>query len=413
MKYCNRCLYPENAKPVITFDDDGVCSGCRYIESRKTINWIERLKELKELIEEYKVEAAKRGNRYHCIIPVSGGKDSTYQVYYALNELNINPLLVTFNHSFNTKIGLRNLENLVDKSGCDLIRFTANRKSSKKLSKYFLEKVGDITWHYHAGIMTFPFQISVKYNIPLLLFGEEGYSELTGMFNQDDMVEHTKMKRVEHDMRGYEPENFDFNGTDLNPIDFAPYIYPTDEELERVGTRGIYLSNYINWDAKKQTEIIIKEWDFEPLQNERERTFNMYDKTDDAANGTHDYLKYLKFGYGRATDDASTEIRHGRMAREEGIEKVLKHDPARPKDLDYMLKFLGIDEAYFEKCIDNMRDPKIWQKTNGKWELKTDVSKYKSNFIEKCRVPQSNERTSYMKPKKKSKSNVPYDFKIL
>jgi N-acetyl sugar amidotransferase len=413
MKYCNRCLYPENAKPVITFDEYGICSGCRYVESRKSINWNERSSKLKDLIQDYKVDARKRGNYYDCIIPVSGGKDSTYQVYYVLNELKINPLLVTFNHSFNTKVGLRNLENLVEKSGCDLIRFTANRTSSRKLSKYFLEKIGDITWHYHAGIMTFPFQISVKYNIPLLIFGEEGYSELTGMYNQDDMIEHTKMRRVEHDMRGYEPENFNFTNTDLKPIDFAPYVYPTDEQLETVGTRGIFLSNYINWSAKEQTEIIIKEWGFEPLENERERTFNMYDKSDDAANGTHDYLKYLKFGYGRATDDASTEIRHGRMTREEGIIKVLKHDPARPKDLDFMLKFLNIDEDYFEKCIESMRDTGIWKKNNGKWETITDISKYNNKLIEKCRVQQSKNRTSYFKPQKKPNVEIPYDFKIL
>ena len=122
-----------------------------------------------------------------------------------------------------------------------------------------LEEVGDLTWHYHAGIRTFPFQIAVKYNIPLVVWGEHGFAELTGIVSLEDFVEHTRWTRKEHDMRGYEPEDIiGKNGITIN--DVAPYIYPTDEEIEKTEVRGIYLSNFINWDAKAQSEKMIKEW---------------------------------------------------------------------------------------------------------------------------------------------------------
>jgi N-acetyl sugar amidotransferase len=389
MNYCKRCMYPSNAKPTIIFDDLGVCSGCRTIESRKKINWVDRKKQLDELIKEYKSIAKKNNSAYDCIIPVSGGKDSTYQTYLMKEVYKMNPLLVTFNHTFNTPLGGRNLKNLVKQFSCDLIRFTANRDSIKKITSFMLKQIGDITWHYHSGIMTFPMQVAAQYKIPLIIWGEEGFSELTGMFNQDDMIEFTKMKRQEHDMRGYEPEDLiEKSNNFITKQDLAAYYYPEDEIIEKLNLRGIYLSNYISWNAKAQTDKMIKEYNFEVLNETRERTFNLYDKTEDAANGTHDYLKYLKFGYGRATDDASTEIRHGRMTREIGAEKVMKHDPTRPSDLDFFLDFLNISEKEFIKSVDHLRDKKIWDQVDEeKWQVKDSIANHvNEEGVEEVRI---------------------------
>ncbi len=177
MEYCARCLYPENAKPSIIFDEHGVCSGCRYHESRQKIDWSERQKKFEEILFKYKEEVRKKNQPYDCIIPVSGGKDSHYQVHLIKNVYGLNPLLVTYNHAFNTQLGVRNLNNLVDKLGCDLIRFTSNTHSVRKIARHMLKEVGDVTWHYHAGIRTFPFQVAVNYNIPLIIWGEHGFAE--------------------------------------------------------------------------------------------------------------------------------------------------------------------------------------------------------------------------------------------
>ena len=389
MQYCTRCVYPANARPGIIFDEQGVCSGCRLIESRPSINWDGRREMLHELLSEYKAAQRAKGNPYDCIVPVSGGKDSTYQVWLMRTKFDMNPLLVSYNHTFNTPLGVRNLTNLVDKMDCNLIHFTTSPGAARRLSKFMLEKVGDVTWHYHAGIMTFPIKASVMYDVPLIVWGEEGFSELTGMHNQDDFVEFTKKKRQEHSMRGFEPEDLlEDPNCPVTAYDLQPFFYPSDEELERVGSRGIYLSNYISWNARKQTEFIIDELGFETAQ-ERDRTFNLYDKLDDIhANGLHDYLKFLKFGYGRATDDASTEIRHARMTREEGIRMVMKHDSVRPRDMDIFLNNTGIKEAELLKMIEPMRDLTIWQKNGDEWSRKdTPDNHINDEFVEEVKLP--------------------------
>jgi len=399
MEYCTRCVYPANARPGIVFDEWGVCSGCRLIESRPTIDWSSREVLLCELLDSYKAAQRAKGNPYDCIIPVSGGKDSTYQTWLMRTKYQMNPLLVTYNHTYNTPLGIRNLTNLIEKMDCNLLRFTTAPGSARRLSQYMLKKVGDITWHYHAGIMTFPIKAAVMYDVPLIVWGEEGFSELTGMHNQDDFVEFTKKKRQEHSMRGFEPEDLlEDPNCPLTPYDLAPFFYPKDEELERVGVRGIYLSNYISWNARKQTEFLIKNLGFETAQS-RDRTFNLYDKLDDIhANGLHDYLKFLKFGYGRATDDAATEIRHGRMTREEGIALVMKHDPVRPKDMDIFLRMNNMTEADLLAMIAPMRDAAIWAcDAQGQWYRKDHIGNHLNDpHVAAVRLPLKTDKEPFI-----------------
>ncbi len=394
MEYCKRCVYPANTKPYIIFDEQGVCSGCRVHESRPKINWDEREKMLRELLTEYKTKAREKNQPYDCIIPVSGGKDSHYQTYLMKIIYGMNPLLVCYNHCYNTQRGIRNLRNLVKQFNVDLVRFTTSPFTAKILSKYMLKRCGDITWHYHCGIMTFPIQAAVMYKIPLIIWGEHGFADLMGMFNQDDMVEFSKKIRREHSIRGIEPVDIASDpNSGLTMRDLAVFEYPSDEDIDRVGVRGIYLSNYLHWDARAQTKLMIDRYNFETAV-QRERTFHLYDKLDDIhADGAHDYLKYLKFGYGRATDDASMEIRHGRMTREEGIEMVRKYDDARPSDLDIFLHFAEMTEGEFEASVEHLRDPAIWEKLNGKWRVRDSVVNHiGDNGVDAVRLPLKEDR---------------------
>lgn len=375
MKYCARCMYPENAKPTIIFDDEGVCSGCRYHESRDTVevDWEERWEILLEMVEEAKQLAKERGNGHDCIIPVSGGKDSYFQVWLAKEKLGMNPLLVHFNHVFNTGAGQYNIRNLLEKSGCDMVEYRAGVDSVRRVARHMLETVGDITWHYHAGLRVFPMQVAVQRNIPLVLWGEHGFAELTGIVSLEDFVEFTRWTVKEHDMRGIDPEDLIGKGG-IGRHDIAPYIYPSDEDLERVEVRGIYLSNFLRWDAKKQTDIVMKEWDFSPVTYKRGRTFNLHSKIEDHAQEIHDYLKYVKFGYGRATDDVSTEIRLGRLTRAEGKALVKEYDAHTPHSLEYYCEFLGISVDQFYALVEPMRDASMWEKNaNGEWQIKDAI----------------------------------------
>lgn len=394
MEYCARCLYPANAKPTIILDEEGVCSGCRYHESRQEleIDWDERQEMFVQILDEARDMRKERGNSHDCIIPVSGGKDSHYQTWLVKEVYGLNPLLVTFNHAYNAPSGRRNLENLIEKSGCDLVRYTSGLDGVRNISRYMLETVGDLTWHYHAGIRTFPFQVAVGYNIPLIIWGEHGFAELTGLVSLEDFVEFTCWTRKEHDMRGYEPHDLVGKGG-ITDNDIAPYVFPSDDKIAETNVRGIYISNFFHWNAKKQYEEMAERWDFAGVTYERDRTFNLYSKIEDHANDVHDYLKYLKFGYGRATDDASMEIRHGRMTREEGIEMVERYDAREPRTLPMYCDFLGISVDDFYKIVEPMRDPDIWEKNGAGWQPKDSVVDHEiGEREEKARVPQSNDR---------------------
>ena len=397
MRYCKRCLYPENAKPYIIFDEEGVCSGCRTSEQYEKVNWTDREKQLKDILTEYKIKAQKNKSHYDCIIPVSGGKDSHFQAHIIKKKYGLNPLFVTYNHIFNAPLGIRNLHNLVVKFNCDIIRFTTNPESVRKISKYMLKRCGDLTWHYHSGILTFPIQIAVRFKIPLIIWAENNFYYIVGTFNPDDMVEFSRKHRKDFGLRGIEAE--EMVGRDgIDWKDIAPFVYPSDEEMESVGVRGIYLSNFLLWDDKNQAELMHKLYDFQPARGPRDRTFNLYAKLDDYhANGAHDYLKYLKFGYGRATDDASILIRKGIITREEGIEMVRRYDHVRPRDLDIWLRFVNMQESKFYELIDPLRDDAIWEKDNeGVWVVKDSIANHiNDSSVDNVRLPLSNRQKEF------------------
>lgn len=369
MQYCVRCVYPANSAVPLNFDEQGVCSGCRVHEEKDKIDWRERKKMLKEILTEYKEKA--RGP-YHCIIPVSGGKDSHWQTHLIRTEFGLNPLLVTFNHEMNTQRGIRNLASLIRKLQVDNIRFTPNPDLIRRLSIHSLFKMGDMYWHSHCGIYTFPVQIAVKYKIPLIIWGEQGFMDLGGMFSHYDLVEMTNKFRIEHGLRGYDAKDMVSKKYGITLDDLSWATYPSDEEIETTEVRGIYVGNYVPWDHYEHTRLMIKLYGFETAPSER--SFNLYENVEDfPSNGINDYLRYLKFGYGRATDHASYEIRRKRMTREAGIGLVKKYDHVYPADIKIYAKYTGLTEKQIVGSVDAMRDSRAWYKKNGNWYLKDAV----------------------------------------
>jgi N-acetyl sugar amidotransferase len=394
LEYCKRCCYPENTKPAIIFDEEGVCSGCRTFEHRLKLSaedWKEKENTFKEIVNEYKEKARKEGSPYDCILPVGGGKDSHFQAYYLTQVCKVRPLLITYNSGYNSHIGVRNLTNIVEKFGLDLIRFNTNPQTAKKLSRYMLKKVGDVTWHYHAGIASFVMSSAVRYKTPLVLWGEHGYALMFGMHNFDDTPEYTKKNRQEHLMRGFEPDDVlnDPDNTEITKYDLAPFYYPSNEEIEKIGVRGLYMGNYNIWNAHEHCRFVIDNYGFETLQ-ERDSTYNLYEKIEDYFNDTHNYLKYLKFGYGRVTDHASMDIRFQRLTREQGIEYIKKYEyQKKPKNLQLFLDFMEITEQEFEDSIEHLRDPDAWEKdSKGQWHETDWVGNHVDDEgVENARLP--------------------------
>lgn len=310
------------------------------------------------------------GSNYDCLIPVSGGKDSHFQTYYVTEILGLRPLLVTYHGNNYLEVGRRNLRNLRERFGCDHIFFSPSVPVLKKMNRLCFRMMGDMNWHAHCGIFTYPVQIAVQHEIPLIVWGEHGFLDLGGMYSLRDRVEMTAKFRLEHAQRGYDWHDMIEESEGLNEQDLLWAKYPGDEELSRVGVRGIYLGNYMNWEANAQTELMVEEFGFEPNPEPFERTYRRMSNLDDMhENGIHDYLKFVKFGYGRGTDHSSKDIRAGRMTREEGIEMVERYDHVKPhKDLERWLSYVGMSEQKFDEIADTFRDPRVWVKDeNGEW----------------------------------------------
>lgn len=371
MQYCRRCVYPMASAVPLNFDGDGVCSGCRVHDQKSRIDWNERAQWLRELVDEYR---SPDGSGYDCLIPVSGGKDSWFQTWYATEVLGLNPLLVTYNGNNYSEVGLRNLKRMRETFGVDHLFFSPGRQTLIKLNRLCFKKMGDMNWHAHAGIFTYPVRVAVQMRIPLILWGEHGYLDLGGMFSLNDLVEMTAKFRLEHAQRGY--DWFDMLD-EANPgmeegITAKEMIwcrYPSDEALEATGVRGIYLGNFVNWDANRQTAQM-KEYGFEESPEPFDRTYRRMSNLDDIhENGIHDYLKFIKFGYGRCTDHVCKDIRSGAMTREEGIQLVREYDHVKPRDLLRWLDYVDMSETEFDRIADTFRDPRVWHwNESGVWE---------------------------------------------
>ena len=375
MQYCTQCVYPSCAATPLTFNENGVCSGCRGASQKKIIDWEERATQLKDLVNEYR----SNGSNYDIIIPVSGGKDSYYQTHYAVKELGLKPLLVTYHGNNYLPEGTYNLLRMREVFDCDHIIFNPSVETLIKMNRIGFKLQGDMNWHAHCGIVTMPIQVAVRYKVPLMMWGEHGFLDLAGMYSLNDLVEFTAKFRLEHSLRGYDWNDFTDEGLEkqfrpelkegLKNKDLLWAQYPTDNEIEQVGVRGIYLGNYVNWDANIQTKKVIDDYGWKPAEQEFERTYRTISNLDDMhENGIHDYLKFIKFGYGRASDHACKDIRSGKMTREIGIEMVRKYDHVKPrKDLNRWLKYVGMSEVDFDAICDTFRDPRVWRIENGQW----------------------------------------------
>jgi N-acetyl sugar amidotransferase len=300
---------------------------------------------LKEIVAPF-----KRSKGYDCIIGVSGGKDSHFQVYFVKEVLGLKPLLVTFNHLDNSKTGIRNLENLIVKLGVDHIRFTPSPEVVRKSVRWAIKSMSDPFWHEHAGIYTFPVQIAEKYDVPLIIWGEYGFQDLIGGFEDFVNVDRTLVKK--YGLRGRELGEFlEGNDEGLTERDME-FAIPTDYKV-----KGLYLGQYVKWDALKQTELMIKKFDFSTDQ--KERTFNSYENVECYFNDSvHDWFRYQKLGYGRATDHASQLIRMGQITREEGAWLVNKYEPIKHGRWFEFLKWVGMTEEEVMGYIERDRDPR-------------------------------------------------------
>ena len=359
IRYCTRCLYPDT-KPDLQFNEDGVCSACTAYENRATIDWDQRGREFLDVVEQYR---SSDGSNYDCLVPVSGGKDSTYQVLRLL-ESGLNPLCVTGMTDSLSDIGRRNIENLKN-LGVDYFEVTMNPLVRRRINRLALRQIGDISWPEHIAIFTVPVRVAVQHNIRLIVWGENSQNEYGGpaaasegnILNRHWLEEFGGLLGLRvTDLVGQE-------GIEKHHL--IQYLYPSDDDLQRVGVTGIFLGHFFPWDGYTNA-LYAQGHGFETFPHPVEGSLANYENLDNYQTGIHDYFKYLKFAFGRATDIANNHIRRGRLSRADARKLVQRHDGAFPwtylgRPIEDILGEIDMSLDEFIKICDRFTNKKLFR----------------------------------------------------
>lgn len=367
LKYCKLCIMP-SSRPEQVFNEDGICDACLSIsEKYNDVDWEKRDKEFREILDRYRGD----GSNYDCIIPVSGGKDSVYQALTMRDEYGMSPLCVNHLPCDLTEIGWKNLIFMRD-LGFDVVHIGANRKSYREMVRVGFFKLGDCCWPEHIGIFTTPFKVAVQYKVPLIIWGENSQFEYGGPASKkkNNILDRNWLEQFQ--MLGYRISDLIHDGINLN--DIKTFIYPSDEELKEVGVTGLFLGHYKKWDSSANTELAVSlGWNKNP-SGPVEGAYNDVENLDCKwIGGLHDYMKFIKFGYGRATDQLCIQIRHGKISRKDAIEKLRESDEGTVpyKYLPDFLEYLNITEEQFHETLDRFTNKRIFLR-NDDGSLKKD-----------------------------------------
>lgn len=352
LKRCSKCTLPETFE-TIEFNEEGVCNICEgHTFKKEKIDWDSRKKQLDELIEKY------RGKYdYDCIVPFSGGKDSSFTLNYLIKEYNIKPLVVQFDHGFMRPNLQENNERTFKKLGVDVIKFSPNWKIVKKLMLEALKRKGDFCWHCHTGIFSFPMHIALKFNVPLIFWGEPS-TEYTAYYDyEDDEIEFVDEKRFNrYTNLGITAEDmYGMINSEEDPIDMRDlkfYTYPNFKDLKKLKYHSVCLGSYIPWDVKSNVEIIKNElgWKGAPVEG-IPYEYYPYEKIECFMQGVRDYIKYIKRGYGRVSQMTTLDVRNDRMSREDAMKLITKYEGKKPNALKYFLDYVGLSEDEFNEIV--------------------------------------------------------------
>lgn len=373
VKFCKKCTV-SNQRPRIKFDNEGVCSACRYAEYKNSkIEWREREEELISLLDRFR----KNDGSYDVIVPCSGGKDASYIAHELKHRYGMNPLTVTWSPHLYTDIGWQNIHNMTRIGNLANILGTPPGDIHRKLTKISFEILGDPFQPFIYGQTNFPMQIALRYQIPLVMYGENGEVEYGGdMRNAFKPTRDYKTDHKEHYFSGIGPEDLVKYGVNKN--DLAPYMAPSNEELSKLGLELHFYGYYKKWTPQENYYYCVEHTGFHANPVRSEGTYSKYASLDDKLDGFHYYLAYIKFGLGRCTSDTAHEIRDGHITREEGIALVNKFDGEFPeKYFKTFLEYCEITEYYFWEVIDSWRSPHLWYKDElGEWRLKHKIVEF-------------------------------------
>lgn len=366
LRYCSRCVMPDT-KPYLNLDDEGICSACRSHERRqqgRSIDWDRRKEAFDDLVAEAK---ATNAPHYDALVPVSGGKDSITQVHHLL-EYDLRILAVNVDYGIKTEVGKENLQ-VVPDMGANLMIYQPKQELHKELIRIGLEDYGDPDLMSHCLLHAQPLRVAMQFEIPLVLLGEDSAAQYSG---EDDVVSDSRMNREWFDRYAANDEvTPGVLGEEygLSEAGLQQYAYP--DGFDESGVTAVFASHFFEWDSRKHLEIA-QSYGFQTLDGPREGDYRSYVNIDEKINRIHQYLKVLKFGYGRATDHACEDIRNGYISRSEAIELVSEHD-LEPLSEEYASDFcdyLGYTESEFYDILEEYRNGDIWERDeDGNWHI--------------------------------------------
>lgn len=350
-----------DTRPEIVFNEEGICDACvSNAEKATQVDWAARERELLEILSRYR----RQDDYYDCIVPVSGGKDSCYQAYTMKYKYGMNPLCVNFIPCEMTDVGHRNLTFLRD-LGFDMIQVGANRRVYREMAKVGFQKLGDCCWPEHIGIFTAPIRVAVNYRIPLVIWGENPQLEYGGPAGPRESKTLNSGWLEEFQMLGYRITDLVNDG--LTMKDLYAFTYPADTDIQSVGVTGLFLGYFTKWDGRRNMQQMkALGWSANP-DGPCQGTYTDYENLDCKwIGGLHDYLKFLKYGYGRATDNACIDIRLGRISRLEGFKLARQTEGKIPRTyLQDFLDFISIDEKQFMETLDRFTNKYLFRRDAG------------------------------------------------
>lgn len=359
-----------DSRPRIIFNEDGICNACSHSEKKKQIDWDQRKIEFLSLVENIKKTSKKNNSSYDCVVPWSGGKDSTSIALKLKFDYDLNPLLVTFSPLITNEIGEYN-RNEVSKLGFDTIFIKPKIDVSRALAKRFFVERGNPKVAWDAGVNSGPVKIALRFNIPTIFYAEHGESEYGGLVLNEESEKKRDIREVIEHQIGDFPENWVNDTISLKDLD--PYIYPNEQNLMKEKITAYYFSFFFKWSMLENFNYVkekLPTFKCHP-KGRTDGTFTNFDSLDDKIDCLYYYMQYIKFGFGRATRDSCRMIQNNQMTREESISKARLYDHEFPStDFEEVIDYLNLKSEEFEKIVNMHRNDEIWRVSkNNQWEL--------------------------------------------
>lgn len=387
VRYCKRCVMsnqrpasmPEfrhmidSAHRTMHIDEEGICDACRFADKKEEIDWKQREEKLVELLDKYR----KNDGSYDCLCPGSGGKDSVYAAHVLKYKYGMHPLTCTWPPCLYTDVGYKNFRSWIEIGGFDNVTFNYNWKVHRLLTQLSVKNLLHPFQTFILGQKNLAPKIALQFDIPLVFYGENEAEYGNPIADNATSLRDRSFFGI-HDLSQVYlggvsvPELKETHGLSLN--DLRAYFPADHKELERSKIEVHYLGYYLKWTPQEAYYYAAEHTGFTANPVRTEGTYSKYNSLDDRIDGFHYYTTHVKFGIGRATYDASQEIRNRHLTREEGIALVKRFDGEYPERFSAdIMDYLGMTKDQFLELCDTFRSPHLWKKENGEWKLRHPV----------------------------------------